>query len=248
MPELRTVLAGLALVGIAGHASAQDAAEFDWSGPYIGAYVAMSSFGVDISDANNQFTNDAPSLTETMGSGGIYAGLNWQLADISDVVLGLEVDFGSDLSQTEFFSTNAAGSNGYEYDLRLTTIGSISARAGLPSGRTLFYVIGGFSQTDVEMQTYQVDSAAGFTDCGNSTCAESSEPIIGLNLGVGLDYAAAENVVVRFDIRHFAFDTLTADVRNSAGDPACASGTVGACTVSYDPSVTQVRLGLAYKF
>lgn len=248
MLEPRSILAGLAIMAISGAAAAQEADSYDWTGPYLGGYVAYSSFAVDVSDVSGRIANDAPSLTQTQLAAGLVGGANWQLPGAPGLVVGFEVDLATEHAQDETFAPNSANLSGVEYDLRLNRIGSVSARVGVPSGRALFFMAGGFSHAEVDMKTYAFDRARGQTDCGSSICAASDEQVIGMNFGLGVDYATTDNLVVRFDIRHYAFDTLNADVLNSAGQPACQGGAGLSCSVAYDPSLTQMRLGFFYKF
>jgi len=262
MSKLAALSAGAALWVMATGVSAEHApaapvppgsgdsasAHFDWSGPYGGFMAAASSLSIDTSDTNNQFINDFPSNTNNQFSVGGAAGYNWQPDGPGGIVLGIELEFASQLEQEEFYSTNLASTTGTQYDASLDRQFSLSGRAGVPMGKALVYVIGGVTQTDVTFETYQVDTGAGRTSCGSSTCAKAEETMTGLNLGVGVDYGINDNSIVRFELRHYAYDTVTANVRNAFGAPACASGAIGACTVTYDPSVTQLRLGFFYKY
>lgn len=248
MKRLTVALSSASFLVLAASAAFAQDGEYDWTGGYAGVQLAFSNFSTTISDVDNQFSNNSPTQSMTLGSGGVFGGYNWNLRGDTDILLGFELDYTSALVIEEFFSTNVSRTTGVQYNNEITNITSLNARVGMPNGRMLAYFSGGVSQAQIKMETYQVDRGAGRTNCGNSTCAKTTEALLGLNFGVGMDYAYRDNIIARFGVQHYMFDSVQADVTAPAGGSACSTGATGSCTVGYAPSVTQIRIGVSYAF
>ncbi|MGI3210767.1 outer membrane protein [Roseovarius tibetensis] len=219
----------------------------DWSGFYVGAHLGASVSETDQSDLNNQFLNEPPTQSEVGVSGGLYLGYNYTLPD--GLVLGAEFDYSTGVEMDNFFSANAAGTSGQVYDNSFESIMSLRARAGLPRGNSLIYITGGVAYGDGTFEAYNVNRPVQ-TTCDNSICAETSDGFFGLAIGAGVEHAFRENVVGRFEVMHYEFESQQADVEDKAsgGIPACSTGATDSCTFGFSPSVTQVRVGISYNF
>lgn len=219
----------------------------DWRGFYVGAHVGASRSETDQSDLNNQFLNEPPTQSEVGVSGGLYLGYNYTLSD--RLMLGAEFDYSTGVEMDNFFSANAAGTSGQVYDNSFESIMSLRARAGVTSGDSLIYVTGGVAYGDGSFEAYNVNEPLQ-TSCNNSICAETSDGFLGVVIGGGVEHAFRENIVGRFEVMHYEFESQQADVEDKAsgGVPACSTGATDSCTFGFSPSVTQVRVGISYNF
>lgn len=228
--------------------NAAQAQEFEqeWHGFYAGIHADVSMFDVDMADLNNQFNSNAPKLAGIFPHGGVSAGYNYLFRD--KLILGAEIDYTSRTEIIRFISSNATGSAGTQINTALEGIISARFRAGLQHQNAMAYLTGGYSSATPKFETFQVDTSGGKVSCTTSKCASTNEPLQGISLGAGLEYAFWENVLARFEVQHYLFDELSVPVLDSLGASACGGGETDLCAMNYSPSVTSLRLGVSYKF
>lgn len=247
MMKLSALATALALsLGLAAPAAAQQDFTQDWQGFYAGAHIDMSLFSTNNSDLNNQFNSNAPEKSLLLPNGGIMLGYNRELR--GGLIVGGEFEYSSTLEIDEFISTNEIGSTGTQVLNSIDGLMAIKMRAGAQTDNVLTYVTGGYAFGTGMFETYQVDTGGGLVSCDTSTCARSTEDLMGVTIGAGVEWAFRENWIARFEVQHTAFQDLVAPVLNSEENSACASGDTGLCSVIYSPNVTAAKLGVVYRF
>lgn len=246
MARLNTLGAAVILVSI-GVGSAIHAQDFDqdWAGFYIGAHLDGTAYSVEIADANASFLNDHPEQTYLLPQGGVTGGYNYILEN--NLLVGGELEWSSELAIDEFFSSNVADTTGLQYDLRMTGVTQIRGRAGFVQGNALGYLTLGIAQAQTDMETYQVDTSSSETSCGESNCASTTEPLLGVSFGAGIDWAFRENWIARVEFQQMVFESVQAPVLNSDGDLVCSVESEQ-CSISYEPKTTSIRFGITYMF
>lgn len=155
-------------------------AVFSWSGPYIGVHGGYGwgdgeALGLDGSFDGGRF--------------GAFAGYNWQVSD--GFVAGIEGDLNYDWNEDDI-------APGFSADTGFS--GGIRARAGFAFDRALLYAAGGWTATNVS-----VDTPAGDDD----------DTLHGWTIGAGLDYAFTDNMFGRAEYRYNDYgsgDLFGADV------------------------------------
>jgi outer membrane immunogenic protein len=176
------VLAAALAAGLSSAALAADAVEtipsapvayetapvFSWSGPYLGIHGGYGWGDADIEGAGSQTFDGA-----RMGG---FVGYNWQFSN--GFVAGVEGDVNYDWNNDDV----AAG-----VDAESGFSGSARARLGYAMDRTLIYAAGGWTATNVE-----VDTPIGNDD----------DTLHGWTIGAGVDHAFTDNLFGRVEYRY----------------------------------------------
>ncbi|WP_269931319.1 outer membrane protein [Aminobacter sp. HY435] len=181
---MRTLLLAAGLLALnVGSAVAQDRI-YDWSGAYVGVQAGYA-VGQSLY-TNTDFPGEYVNYDPDGFFGGVYAGYNFQMSN--GVVLGVDGDLNF---------TNIKGSNDYWWlglrpvptaSAEIKYTAALRARLGYAMGRFLPYVAGGLSAAK-----YDFDFVL---DTGHVYYAESKS-MVGWNVGLGAEYAATDNIVVR---------------------------------------------------
>lgn len=232
-------------LGLASAASAQDFQQ-EWEGFYGGIHLDGTAYSVAVADLNDSFVNESPQLSFLLGQFGAMGGYNYRLD--GNLIIGGELDFASELIIDDFFSSNADDTTGLQYDLALENVLQLRARAGFTQGNALSYMAVGVAQAQPNFETYFVDTDNNQTSCETSNCAATTEQLLGVSIGGGIDWAFRENWIGRVEVQHMVFESVQAPVRQSDETPLCASGDTDQCTLSYEPSTTSIRFGISYMF
>lgn len=164
--------------------------------------------------------------SDSRGGFGAFLGYNW-LWD--DVVVGLEADFTmaslKGTATTAFDQLSPTGSTAYRVagtatnQFKMDSFAVLKLRAGAPMGRFMPYVTAGLAIGDATanasfggtMETYSVASNVYTLTAVNSLTPQyvsKSSTLLGAALGVGLDYAILDNVILRAEYQFIAFDKL----------------------------------------
>jgi len=176
------VLAAALAAGLSSAALAADAVEtipsapvayetapaFSWSGPYLGIHGGYGWGDADIEGAGSQNFDGA-----RMGG---FVGYNWQFSN--GFVAGVEGDVNYDWNNDDV----AAG-----VDAESGFSGSARARLGYAMDRTLIYAAGGWTATNVE-----VDTPVGDDD----------DTLHGWTIGAGVDHAFTDNLFGSVEYRY----------------------------------------------
>lgn len=174
------------------------AASYDWNGVYIGVGAGMVSGSVDqMWDVSDIWTGAAPPPYELSNSPSgwalsAYAGFNYVVGD--GFVVGLE---------GEYVATDATEDNGGpwypasdHHVTNITSLWSVSGKAGVAADAILFYATAGVAGGNVEISS-QCDAA-----CASTDTATASGHQIGWTVGAGLDFMVADNVTVGVNYKY----------------------------------------------
>ncbi|MCX8568453.1 outer membrane protein [Aminobacter sp. MET-1] len=222
---MKAILLASALLGIsAGQALAADAtatapAAFVWTGGYIGLQAGhawgKSNYDVDINDAYVPYDPEG-------WFGGVYAGYNHQFSN--NIVLGIEGD--ANLGDVKAGRTLAFNPNPLpsEYgDSRIAWHGSVRGRLGYAVDRLMPYVTGGVAFAKYEHTI-------------NFNNSKFRDDYTGWTAGVGLEYAATDNIVARIEYRYADYGEKK----------YAAQGGLFPHTTNLETH--DIRVGVAYKF
>jgi outer membrane immunogenic protein len=266
-PLLAATALTSSLAGLVPAAQAQDV--FDWTGFYVGGtagIVVTSSaatitypdtvpalgtgfafFGNDLYFEGDLVDPGLPTAFALDGAGagiGLTAGYNLQSGQF---VYGLEGDVsvlhgaGGTTAQT---STN--GDTTVTVTSSLDNLVTLRARAGVTVDRLLLFATAGVAggQSTLSTSFDYGDSGKGAQGSGSSSGFAG-----GLIGGAGVEYAANDNVTIKFDALYYSLQgqsaTATGDGQSNGGlDPA----TLSPYTVSSKPAGIVVRGGVNFRF
>ncbi|CAN7547124.1 outer membrane protein [Mesorhizobium caraganae] len=218
---MKKLLLALSLSLLASSAYAADAiiAEaapvFSWTGGYIGlqAGYAWGNGNVDQIGGPGFIDTDPDGFL-----GGVYAGYNYQMSN--NIVIGAELDIvyaNVDGSGQVFLAPGVpAGVSATE---ELNWSGAARLRLGYAADRFLPYIAGGVAFGDIDISNDNGPGSFGDT-------------FTGWTIGVGLDYAMTDNLLLRAEYRYTDFGSESFE--DFASD--------------VDLKTNEVRLGIAYKF
>ncbi|GAB1580615.1 outer membrane protein [Phyllobacterium phragmitis] len=190
---------------------------FTWTGAYIGAQVGYG-WGKSEGDVADTFSTE---LKPDGFLGGIYGGYNWEAGN--NIVLGLDADISyADLQEeADFFD---GGTYLFTGESKLRWEGAVRARAGYAVDRFLPYIAGGVAFGEVEHNA----------NINGVSILDDKKTQTGWTLGAGVDYAATDNLIVRFEYRY-------TDLGDEDYD-------LGGNDYNVDFKSHDIRLGVAYKF
>ncbi|WP_292588549.1 outer membrane protein [Mesorhizobium sp.] len=220
------LLASTAVFGLVGGAHAQDAS-YNWSGSFIGVeggYAGSSvHFGADATNFDDSYHKDGY-------LGGIYAGHDWQSGKF---VYGVVGDFDFVGMHDTTFGDDAAftGGKGEAYTYDVDWVATARLRAGYtPTDQLLAYITGGVAAGHFQATSYDRPIFPPV-----SSTADFSGVKAGGVIGLGAEYAFAQNWSLKAEYLHYAFTKIEPGPGGRAG-------------ASFRPSLDTVKFGLAYRF
>ena len=219
---------GLGMLGLGNSAVAADLplkapalkTVYDWTGFYIGGHVGYG--GGSLGPGTNPLPEEGqlfpPSITGLIG--GYQAGYNKQLA--THVVLGIEADasFGSPLDAVRLAPS--------AFNTTLDYVSTVRGRAGYAFGRWMPYLTGGFAWGH---------SHVNLNDGAGSVFAAPGQIQTGWTAGAGIEFAVSGNWSAKLEYDYIDLGRQTYDLTG-----------FGLPSVSVDPRVNLVKLGLNYRF
>jgi opacity protein-like surface antigen len=226
--------------------SAQDTFNYDWEGPYVGAFIAGSFFEVELSDITDNITNDSPATNALVPAGGINGGYNW-IPRNDNLLLGAELEIQGGHATDQIVRFNAEGTSGRLFESSVTSITSLKGRVGLINDNLLVYMSGGPAWANVDYNAILLDASKP-QDCSQIICAEASEQLLGLTVGAGMEYAIRDSMTLRFEIAHISLPTASADIVNAEETNVCSTAAADDCAAFFSSSSTQIQFGLNYNF
>ncbi|MGB8315971.1 MAG: outer membrane protein [Aestuariivirga sp.] len=196
-------------------------ATYDWSGPYIGAFVG------GITETGDYFANcgacSAPDgeMNGFGWNGGLLAGWSYQ---IDNFVLGVEGDwaFGGEVAE----NNEPSQLNHLDFD----NVATLRARTGLSFDNTLIYITGGAAFVDT---TFSTD------DLGGASASDSAW-LTGWVIGGGMEHAFTDRLSGRIEYMYIDLPDHTYELSNSVP-----------LAVDVDQNysgIHTIRAGLAYNF
>jgi high affinity Mn2+ porin len=226
--KLAFAVVGLGMLGLGNSAVAADLplkapalkTVYDWTGFYIGGHVGYG--GGSLGPGTNPLPEEGqlfpPSITGL--TGGYQAGYNKQLAN--HVVLGVEADasFGSPLDAVRLTPN--------PFNTTLDYVSTVRGRAGYAFDRWMPYLTGGFAWGH---------SHVNLNDGAGSVFAAPGQIQTGWTAGAGVEFAVSGNWSAKLEYDYIDLGRQTYDLTG-----------FGLPSVSVDPRVNLVKLGLNYRF
>jgi outer membrane immunogenic protein len=230
-------LASIVSVGFAGlgGASAADMAvkarpiavdpAYNWSGWYVGlnAGGAWTRSEVDYTQtglftatpaADQAFAHaiGSPSTNKTGFTGGAQAGYNWQ----SGVgVFGIETDINYLHTSANVFATGTLPVAGAVVSSTTSVstdwLYTLRGRAGIASGRALFYVTGGLAVGNERFSQFFLHTATGSFEAGSVSSTKA-----GWTVGAGAEYAFTNNWSVKAEYLYVDLGSVSFASTNNA--------------------------------
>lgn len=196
------------------------ASAYNWSGAYIGGQIGYGWGNDKWSFQGIDYT--VPAKPDGF-LGGIYGGYNWQVGN--GFVLGADADFTFSGMKKSGIDGDDAGTPDptYGYGSKIDWTAALRGRLGYGADRFLPYIAGGVAFAH---QNVSASLSSPFSESATRT---------GWTIGLGVDYAATDNLIVRAEYRYSDFGKKTFS-------PA------GWTPFDDRLSVNDVRVGVAYKF
>jgi opacity protein-like surface antigen len=175
---------------------------YDWSGIYIGGHAGAGALGTE-----GRYKNDTDSAMDlgALGGeiGGVFGGqvgFNWQAGGI---VFGVEGDISVPNWDSWVIAAEDLPADFESGDTRIALdtdyLASVRARLGWADDNVLFYLTGGVAW-------FEGDLKLKGDDCDDDDVCSHSVSDTGGVAGVGLEWAAAENVSLRVEGLYYFFD------------------------------------------
>jgi outer membrane immunogenic protein len=199
-------------------------ANFDWSGPYVGAFIA------GITETGTYDVVCAPicgaGLREMNGfgwNGGALVGWNYQM---DSFVMGIEGDWalGEHVAQNHEPAELT--------DLEFNNIATLRARLGWALDDTLIYATGGVAFVDSKFFSPDFPAGSGFF-------AEDSAWLTGWVIGGGMEHAFSDRISGRLEYSYMSLPDAEYQLVNGVN--------TADVTQSFD-GIHTIRAGLAYNF
>lgn len=203
----RSLLVGVSLVAMASTAYAADliieepaapvyeAAGYDWTGIYVGAFVGGTAGTVDwTSQYDDEALGASPEGEFDVDGwlGGVAIGANLQTGIF---VLGVEGDIAwADISgEGEIEGSSSVASLNVDY------VGTVRARAGVAFDSVLLYATGGFAYAG---------GTIGISELDGTLDASADTTFTGYAVGLGAEVAVTDNISIKGE---YLYTALTAD-------------------------------------
>jgi outer membrane immunogenic protein len=215
---------------------------FSWTGCYIGAHAGAGWSHTNISDPTGlHFPTSSPDVNSGgKFIGGGQLGCNYQFAP--NWVVGLQGDmtWGSLSGQTNdpFFAGKNFG--GLTASAKTTWIASVAPRIGYTWNNVLLFGTAGPAWAH---NTYSLQNLVNFgipnTLCVNGCNPSGSETRVGLNLGIGFEWAFANNWSAGLVYNHYDFGSHNVTLDNPSGIPG---------DISVRQRIDTAKVTLNYRF
>ena len=218
-------------------------AEFSWTGFYLGIHagggVDHFAFPFAIFVPGGGFVKGTNGITASGPIGGLQAGFNYELP-FFHIVAGIEIDNSASgiRGQTTVNGTLLSGAPATAtFGSKFEDFGTARLRLGYAWGRFLPYLTGGFTYGTIE--TFYSVATPGFFNTGSSTATRSGVfPHVGA-VGIGAEYAIAQNFTVKVE---YLYDFINA--RQVVFNPVAGSSIQFNTRTMYHIA----RVGLNYHF
>ncbi len=208
-------------------ASVMSTPSFSWNGAYVGGQIGYGFGKSKLTDNPDPSDSEAPNSTSFKPNGflgGIYAGYNFNVGN--SVILGVDGDFSYDNLKKSISAFDSDLNMNASAESKLQWSSAVRGRVGYAVDRFLPYIAGGVAFGNVK-NTVSIDN---YTYSGSKT-------MTGWTLGAGLDYAATDNVILRFEYRYTDF-----------GKKNFYAGNADTIDASDKFTTNDIRIGVAYKF
>ena len=167
---------------------------YNWTGPYIGAFV-----GADVWGRENWVYQANRAKVDGLGFDGyVVGGQVGYNVQMGQTVVGIEADYGWSNAHGGKSCPNA---NFFTCEVEADNLATVTGRLGYAWGRALFYAKGGFAFGDITLQTRQNTGAA--VAPSNTPVNGSSETLVGYTLGGGMEFALTDHVSAKAEYLYY---------------------------------------------
>jgi outer membrane immunogenic protein len=183
--------------------------------------------------------------------GGVYAGYNWQ---VGRGVYGIEADISpldsrkSDLKSLfdTFAGVPRLNGSTVQIDARSNWLASVRGRIGYAWDRTLIYGTGGAAFTHTDYSLNLVTTPDSFNGVPSSSIGFGQDKV-GYAIGVGAEWMATQNWILRLEYLHYAFRGSSGSLP-IVGDTCTAAVNCRLVASTSDLNFDSVRVGVSYKW
>lgn len=244
--------------------AAPTSAAYDWTGVYVGVHVGggwqTTSFA-DPSAGPIMFNccflignvNTPGPIPDGNGSsilGGVQAGWMYQVARL---VIGAEFDWSATSlksSGTTSFTTIAAGNFSNDtYSEKTDWIATSTATVGIARDAWLLYSKAGAAFAD---DKYGINIAGSGTFFGGpvpfSFSSTVNKIVPGWTVGAGIRYALGQSLLVSAEYDYLNFGSKTPNLSGAFTAAPTGVNTAAAFTPGFNQGISEVKLGIDYKF
>jgi outer membrane immunogenic protein len=243
-------------------------AGYDWSGFYIGGHIGGGWTSTTFSDPGAQSVlytccfligdiNNADPTSNQGGSGFIGGAQVGWMYQVGRLVIGADFDWSSvhlsgNGSRTFSSPTGSTLSATEAYTLSTNWTATTTATVGLARDRWLLYTKAGVAWANDSYGLGVTGIGEGFGAATPFSFASSAgQTTIGWTVGVGLKWALTESLFVNVEYDYLDFGSKTQNLSGTfTPSPAASPAMSTAATLnpSFGQSISEVKLGLNYKF
>ncbi|KAF0677521.1 outer membrane protein [Profundibacterium mesophilum] len=180
------------------------AAGFNWTGAYAGAQVGYGALNLDFDGIEDEANEEFNFFDDTDANGAIGGVNAAYLYDFGSFVAGAELALNA--GNLDFDQDNNDGSI---TNAEVDSLHQLKAKFGYDAGRTLVYGVAGVAYAEADFNDISYEDT-------------------GYVVGVGVDYAITDNVIVGGEVNYNGFDDFD--------------------DTGIDADVTTVQAKVAYKF
>jgi outer membrane immunogenic protein len=236
-------------------------APYVWTGCYVGGHIGAGAATQDISEPAEPFfgsflvpANNRLRVDKSSFLGGGQVGCDYQFA--TNWVIGAAGDFSWTSINGQTTDPFFAGKNGGPITLSDKTewLATATGRIGYAWDRFMVYGKGGVAwahnKDSIQNLTFWGNPNASFCSNGNAAIAcspSATETRVGWTVGIGFEWALANNWSMALEFDHYDFGTKTVTLTDPngvfIGGIAPASG-----PVNVKERIEAVKLGINYRF
>jgi outer membrane immunogenic protein len=186
----------------------------------------------------------ASNLGQSGAIGGLQAGYNWQF---SSWVTGVEADFDYSSAARSWQTTSCCGPAGTNtatnISRRLDSLGTLRARFGFASDRTLYYLTGGLAVGESTL-AYGATASSGLGNLGTAYTSAAAWQA-GWTLGAGIEYAPWDHWSLKAEYLYYDLGSQSTTI---ASNVPAAPAEFWTATTTVRNNGQIVRGGVNYRF
>jgi outer membrane immunogenic protein len=156
-----------------------------WGGWYYGGNLGFANLWSRFGDDDDRFDNENLASVRNGFTAGVQTGYNWQYGS---TVIGIESDFNLTSINKEFKYNQGDDANRVKMDY----FGTVRARVGLASDRTLAYVTAGLAFANLNQLHTELNQET-------PDFFKSNRVNFGVVVGGGVEFAATQNMSLKLE-------------------------------------------------
>ena len=188
-------------------------AEYNWTGPYIGAFAGRTRGEEQWRYVGGTGTTDPEYAGNIVGG---QVGYNVQ---VGRIVIGVEGDYGvSNAIGGKSCPAAAAGGTGFFFtcDAEADRLAAVAARLGITWGRALFYAKGGWAAADISASTHLNPATITAANIGAPLAVpvKTTQWANGWTVGGGMEFALTDRWSAKAEYMHYDLGSDRYQVNN----------------------------------